>query len=475
MLSIKPILNSLWCSVGTTHVRGYAFLNEKLFQGTELASLLSSNPENLIPFLNGCFAVIHIDTIQSIIAVDKARSIPLFYSLQQKELLIYDASTAPTLDFNNENIREEALLELSHLNIVTGNKTIYSNIHQLQAAEMLIIKDTIYNSRYYQYICDEKNQYTGTTASLMESWDNTLVKVFERQLKLIGNKPIILSLSGGVNSKLIAFMCKRLGYNNVFCFCYGFHGITDFYIKYSKRIAQDLGYPWQFIQCTPERWQQWYHSDDWQQFLSTTSSIGNIINAKDWPGLFHLHINQYIPNDGIIFPGWGMGNLAGKMLPLQYIEDDTWTKKDIVAHIWQEHDYSNIPNQKQQQIYPWKQPLDSLYQQALYNIYNNILPEDSYSQDTATKAFEHWTWQEMTTKHLLSATQLYDYKKFNWALPFWDNDILSFWQKVPLKYRIESYMHRYHITRLEKEILGYELAPPWTFKHLKHKKQFTPG
>ena len=67
-------------------------------------------------------------------------------------------------------------------------------------------------------------------------------------LRQIGNRQIVIPLSAGNDSRLVASILKYLGAKNVKCYSYGTPG--NFEAKIAKVIAQKLCYEWKFIPLT---------------------------------------------------------------------------------------------------------------------------------------------------------------------------------------------------------------------------------
>ena len=108
---------------------------------------------SFINSINGHFALVVQRNDLSFIAVDKIRSIPLFFTKIKNDFYI---------DFNPKNlvqtekfpktIDENAKLELAMSGFTIGNKTIYKNLNSLIAGELVLFSDNQYEYKhYYKY------------------------------------------------------------------------------------------------------------------------------------------------------------------------------------------------------------------------------------------------------------------------------------------------------------------------------------
>ena len=173
--------------------------------------------------LNGSFALIFQTPKYILCAVDRVRSIPLFYTSTDCNLIISDDA-----NYLRERIQapfnEEHGAEFLVTGYVTGADTLFEGIQQIQAGEYLIYNKSNGNHsahRYFQYL--HGNYLAETEEQLIKDLDDVMVRVFHRLIENTINqgKTIIVPLSGGLDSRLVVAMLKRLGVKDVICFSYG--------------------------------------------------------------------------------------------------------------------------------------------------------------------------------------------------------------------------------------------------------------
>ena len=70
--------------------------------------------------------------------------------------------------------------------------------------------------------------------------------------------------------------------------------------------------------------------------------------------------------------------------------------------------------------------------------------------------FKKWDWQERQAKFIVNSVRVYEYWGYNWWLPFWDNDFMYFWQKIPLIYRKNKLLYNDYVDFLYKKVAGKE-------------------
>lgn len=141
-------------------VRGYLYYKGKLYKGKGLVNLLQKiSFEEILSFVeeaNGFFAIVKKYNSKLVAIVDRVRSIPIFYGINDKEFFMSDDPYWIREKLgNNTAIDERAKREFLAVGYVTGPDTLYDKIKQLQAGELLFFNDEnieVKPVRYYRYL-----------------------------------------------------------------------------------------------------------------------------------------------------------------------------------------------------------------------------------------------------------------------------------------------------------------------------------
>ena len=80
--------------------------------------------------------------------------------------------------------------------------------------------------------------------------------------------------------------------------------------------------------------------------------------------------------------------------------------------------------------------------------------------------YELWDWQERQAKAVVNGQRLYEYFGLDWALPYWDKPLVEFWMRMPLKFRLNQYLHIKYL-----EMYNYRNA----FSNLRSVNQVWPS
>jgi asparagine synthase (glutamine-hydrolysing) len=113
------------------------------FQALELSSL-----ENYLLELDGHFAIVVQKDCWTIMAVDKIRSIPLFYTRKT----INSHALSLVKSSNLTQLNQDAVLSLKMSGYTINEDTLYQGLNGLIAGQFVVFeKDKVVKKHYYQY------------------------------------------------------------------------------------------------------------------------------------------------------------------------------------------------------------------------------------------------------------------------------------------------------------------------------------
>ena len=157
MININITTNKFWKKYKENDlkiwIKGYIYSHTidriidicKYIKKDEVSSFLAS--------IDGHFALIVQKDDLTFIAVDKIRSIPLFFINIKNDFFIdCDPKNLVNLNKFDKKIDENAKLEIAMSGFTIGNKMIYKNLHSLKAGEAVLFKENNYEYlHYYKY------------------------------------------------------------------------------------------------------------------------------------------------------------------------------------------------------------------------------------------------------------------------------------------------------------------------------------
>lgn len=410
--------------------KGYIWYQDKYFEGVKAKELLNeiSSEQALVKLLksiNGCFAGYWENTDAIFLFADIIRSIPLFYDLHHQ--VITDDVTRMKDYLQEGNIDETAVVETIQTSMhACDDRTWISSVKQTMAGEMVKLyknqKRKAERKLYYKHTHTELNQKKNVK-DYFEEADRISVHVFERLIKALDGRTAIIPLSGGYDSRYIAGMLKRLGYENVVCYTYG-KPKNNYEVDYSKKTADALGYQHFFVEYTPKVMDHIFQNEGHQYRLYATC-YSNLMHIQEIPALLELLKDDKFPKQGVIIPGFS-GDLFGGSYTFSINQEYNYKYNEelLVDTIYRR--FFNCSRYGSEYIGKIKQ-----------DIYKYLTFTDCEVKDLISfnAEAEHWFIVHKQGMFIVNAVRPYEFLGYSWYLPLWDREMLDYWYEIPMKYR----------------------------------------
>lgn len=455
-----------WSRKGETSLSGNVILEDQSLSLEQidrrfLSTITLDDIAETMRNFNGHYALIHNEDKGTFAAVDRVRSIPLFYGFAEKDVYISDDANWIYEKIPSKKVDDLSKNEFLFTGYVTDNKTLIPSIFQIRPGEIV----NIFLNQHGQWSieCRLYQPYSPramlkkTTGEIMVCLDQILVNVFSRMIRIADGRSIVIPLSGGYDSRLIALMLKRLEYPNIITFSYGCKDSKEASI--SKSLAKALEWRWEFIEYTNEKWYSWYRSDDWFKYSIMAGGLSSTPHIQDWPALKMLKERGLIPEDSIIVPGHTVAS------PSEHVHYD---EEFFVNHIQMPgYDYLPIENFHKGGVH-----IEQIIDDILLDHYNlNGIPiEDSFllrsmkknialslgevsSYEDDVSAYESWDLKERQSKFIVNSIRVYDYWGYSWWIPLLDKEFMDFWSRVPIELRLQKRLIKTYVDQLSNSIL----------------------
>ncbi len=450
-----------WYRKDGVWVSGYLHHGDKVMEKESLAALLASpavvaDRAKFLRNTNGFFSVASLRGNELWAASDHVRSFPLFYAQKGNDFYLSDEAEWVRRQVAATEIDPLAEAEFRALLCVTGPDTLIPEVHQLQAGEHLIARETggelsVLTERYYRYL--HHDYFTDDFETLLKQYDEVMLRVAQRLIDSLQGRPAVIPLSGGYDSRLVTILLHRLGYKNISCLSYGRAG--SFEPGISKMVAETLGYKWQFVPYTNESWREYFESSRRPEYERFSDGLSTMPHLQDWPAVWKLKEDNLIPQDAIFVPGHSADYLVGSHLGW-YMPLAAKGGLDEAVHILKTTHY--IMTEESLIGRELWQGLDRRIAKAL-----NGLACDTV--EDVLDACESFDWQERQGKRITNAVRVYEYWGYEWRMPLWDSEMVEFWERVPLKFRDGTVLYDTYVIR-QGQPFGFPAKPP---KHRKFK------
>jgi asparagine synthase (glutamine-hydrolysing) len=417
----------------TVFYKGY-FYSHSISEIVEnISGHLIEDFKKIIQNIDGHFALVIVKKNLTIVAVDKIRSTPLFFT--KIEDTFHIDNDPNRLSTNNKfvnDINKDAALEISMSGYTIGNKTIYKNLHSLKAGELAIFNDNSYEIyQYFKYFYNAKDSHF----DYIDALSKLTIKIFKKMLDSIGERQIVVPLSAGNDSRLVVSILKELGSTNVICYSYGISG--NFEGKTAKLIAEKLGYKWFFVPLTHKSEKIFYASDEYKNYLKFSESFSSVPFIQSLSTIKYLKESKFIDDDAVFINGNSGDYITGLHLNYLFKNDDEVTdvsirKEAILNSIVKKH--------------------FSIWGQLSTTVNINKIKKSLWSEietqcgvlsdDKNDHAFyEYSEFIDRQSKFVVTGQRAYEFYGHEWRLPLWDNEYIDFWVKVPAKYKKDQSLY----------------------------------
>jgi len=414
------------------YYKGHAFINNTLAALGQISQQLISDIESgdnerikgFLSKLNGTFCIV-IETPSHIFAtVDFLRSIPLFYATSNQEFHLSDDANV-LRNLLNSSINELNATEFLLSGYVTGPRTLCDNIKQLETGQYLIYEKqmkklhTIFFFRFYHH-----DFFRESEDELIQRLDNVIIDVFKRliQSTIDKGKKIVVPLSGGLDSRIIVTMLKRLGVKEVLCYTYGRK--NDVNVKISRQVAESLGYSWKFVKYSHKMLYDVYHSEGMREFQKYAGNLTSLPHNQDFFAVREMKQQGMLSRDSVLVPGHSGDMLTGSDHSYSYFKNGDYILDAVSIHILKGlYSLCKFSN-------------EDLHDFLIKQIKDSLGSLEVYDNETAADAIEMFDFNNRQAKFLINSVRSYEFFGFGWRIPWWDFCLIDFFLKVPLKYRI---------------------------------------
>lgn len=430
-----------WYETKFSFVKGYAFYEGKLYQGDNFNYLFKDVDKydefkDIIRKLNGVFSVVIKNTNSVFLASDLTRTFPVFYSLNENNLRISDDASVFT---DSQTLMDQnSIDEFKAAGFVTGSKTLLKGVYQIEAGQTLLInKKCTQRESYWTYKC--KPLRSDNISDLKEELKGIYSRIAHRIAEVAKGKTLLIPLSGGYDSRLVACLVKDIGYKNVICFTYGRE--SCFEAKRSKRVAKELGLEWFFVPYNDKIIARYFsHLKLWDEYTQFASNYSSIPHIQDFIAIAELKAQKAVPSDSILLPGHSGDIFAGTHIPKNIDSISSLADCEIAIH------------KKHFQYESFKLPVNF---------------EDGHKPYYS--AIETWSWKERQAKFIINSVRCYEFFDYKFMLPLWDKELAEFFRAIPLEYK-----NRFSINSYDESNNLYDLVATELFSKygVNYKKRF---
>lgn len=436
-----------WFEKDQLKVKGWVIDESgKSYRDGDLVDYFSSvkSVEDLKALLSnttGHFAAIFIFDDCLIAAVDRGRSLPLYFKNEKGHVQIADSG----FSLNESEYDPYSFEEYLAAGHVTQNKTLLKNISQIGAGEIgCFTKDSAEIISYFEFL--PKKQIIEPFDLSVKRFVELLDSDYKNLIKALNGRTVVIPLSGGYDSRSIASMLKRHGYQNVICYSFGQDQSPE--MKTSRRVAEALGYRWFFIETSYEIVKGFVDTEEFLNYVDYAANASSFYIIQDFFAVQKIRNEGLVPDDSVFMPGHSGDTLGGSNF-LELISGKENKQEMINKIINYRYDLNRVSNKffkKAQNIL--ENQYDGVTQPALW--------------------FDYWCMKEWNPKMFANGVRVYEFFGYNYWLPLWGKNPLLFFANLPIELRLGKEIYEHALETQIFEPLGVNLNP-YRRKQFSHK------
>nr|WP_297705290.1 asparagine synthase-related protein [uncultured Butyrivibrio sp.] len=378
----------------------------------------------------GNFGLIVQTDDEVLAAVDNIASFPLYYGIIGEEFVLSD-SLSRIKEALGGALHCENKDEYYASGFIAGRRTVYNNIFQVQAGQVICFnKNSKEISIHDYYLHVHKCFENQNSTVLCDELKRVVNSVIGRLVKSIDGKTIVLFLSGGYDSKLILTSLKNLNYRNVICVSLGGYNTKD--VAVAEKVAYKLGYKWVRIDVSQKTWREFRKSEDFNRYFTMMSAYST------FPYMQGLAVKKLIDKgivtkDCVVITGNSGDAIEGADVTHSFVSGKKYSIDDIKEAIRFKHYTLN----------GYKKSIEVIRNIDISDcIGANSSNSIEFSDEECENIFEYFNWRERQCKFVVSDVHNYeDYLGVDWRLPLWDREFQDFWLGVSYEQRYDRKLY----------------------------------
>ena len=386
--------------------------------------------------IRGNFSLIIDTSSHVIISVDHICSIPLYYLINNKSVVVTDDISYLQKEMGERfSISNSSKLQILMSGYTLFEDTLYTKIKSFIPGQIFLHRCNnvlIHNINNYQaWFGADSSEYK--SLELMSSkFNNVILEVMREIINSVNNRQIVIPLSGGYDSRLIASILRHYNYENVICFTYGMR--DNFEAISAKKIANDLGYKWIFVDLNLKEQADFYQGDDFFSYLE----YADVPNAVPYyQGLYsvkYLKEAKLIDNNAVFINGNSGDFITGGHVTQLY---QYCNKNYLCKNI-----FDTIIN-KYYSLWGYMKTTNNISEitKKIDNSYSFL--KDSYGADINVCDFiYYYEFINRQSKYVIQGQRVFEYYGYEWRLPLWDSKMIEFWASIPNNYKNEQFLYK---------------------------------
>ena len=391
---------------------GYIFIDgcfvEKNDVGNRIIDIIDDDIEKLTDRINGSFYILYIkknEFATAIVSPDQLNE--LFYKQNSDKFLFSDRTDS----FQNCIIDRQGANQLLASGHTHLEKSLYEGVLCMRGGCVYrFTSEGVQFRRYFTYaVSDREINYD----SKLENYASILIeRAFNRMIDSLGNRTVVIPLSGGYDSRLILSILIKKTYPKIITFTYGKPSNKEVII--AERIARKLNVKWYNIEYSDTFISSEEDTEMLNDYILFASNGRSSAHLHEFYAVKYLKDNGLLPEESIFIPGHGGDFIGGSQFVKSF---SPYLLRENISKAYLRCRYNLFKLKKKD------------YQKELVSLQHKVA---CYSgDDMPYSIFEDLDCAGKHSRFTVNASKVFTFFGYDVRLPFWDIELLTFFKSIP--------------------------------------------
>lgn len=314
---------------------------------------------------------------------------------------------------------EQAAEVFLHAGFTPGTRTLAHEVYATPAGSVVELRsDGTWSSRSwetYRYDTDpitSPEEFAGVFRTALDT-------AVERVLQETDGRQLLVPLSGGLDSRLLAVWLKRHGARDVVTFTYGVPGSTE--VAISRGVAEALEMDWFTVDLDPTEMARTWAGPDGVDFQKRTWGLTSLPHVQDWYALLQMRRNALIDTDAVFLPGH---TIVGNMHDEHLLEGGP-SRNDVLTTVARHHSLLQGDRSAWRHLPLLRRAVVQGAQEVSFPIGRGA--DLAGSGRSIQELVERVNLQERQAKYINESFKAYEAFGYGWALPMLDTEVWHTW------------------------------------------------
>jgi asparagine synthase (glutamine-hydrolysing) len=343
------------------------------------------------------------------LVVSHTRLYPLFYRWQDEQWWVSDKPS--NLLSKGDVVSETAHRQYLYTGAPFAGNTLVANIKQGKPSYVTSFE----GSQSLAYLF---GPYDVMPKKILEddlkktSFDRVLKLLSERMQHAIGDRQVVVPLSGGYDSRLVLSLLYKMGIKKILCYTVGKGDPSEQQV--ARQVASKLQVPLIHIDYREEQYRvQDYASAAFADYVDTMGAFTNFMWLYEYNAILWLKQHALLQEDAIFIPGHVGDFFAGSHLQKLGIEEDSSLRSIRYKLLLHAFEYQ-------------KPCFDALFRSDLKG-YLQAMPPRDQAYLTALQ----FICENRLAHQILNSARVYECLGYDVLLPLCDVDFVRFFLQLP--------------------------------------------